>query len=281
MQPLRFYVKSLDGDIQSQLECADYPALGAQLLVFDYPNIVRYVVECFVERADVLPHDPFEPLAIILRRDSLVERSSRAQRSIGVDLTKDLVARLEKVGEWAREYITERLTLEISHADFLALCAGSGLNPTMAFDILQFRGIPMAVGEEGEEWNASTTFVGFNPEMCVLYVTFPGGDPMVMDPRFLELTRLVAGGEMTEEEAVGEVCLHAGVPVPVEPALLHAIKNAVSLAAERIMPPYDAAQDLVQVTRASERNFVREVWAMHNEGEAAPRDAHGPFFRFD
>ena len=280
MEPMRFNVKSLDGDVVADLDRTIPPIEGEVVVVFDYPEVVRYVVERLERRTDIVPRDPIEPVRVVLRRLEVIERSVRAHRSIGVDMATDIIARLEETAEFARGYITERLSLDICHSDFVAMCNGAGLTCDVSkFDIMQFRGIPMSVGKAGEDWNAYSAFEGFNPDMCVLYVTFPGGGPMVMDPRFLDLTQRVADGKMTQDEAIGDACLHAQLSTPVNPAILHAIKNSISLVAEGIMPPYDAAQDLVQVTSASQAARVQELWTLHNEREAAPQDLSSPYFR--
>lgn len=281
MQALCFNVKSSDGDIRTRLERESYPALGDKFVVLDYPYVVRYVVDRFDPRDDVLPIDFIEPVTIVLRREAILEQSKLARKGVGLDLAKDLVARLEKTAELARTCITDKLTLEISHAEFVELCRRSGLRSLPdQFDLSLFRGIPMKVGEEGHEWNASTAFTGFNGDMCVLYVTFPGGEPMVMDAVLLDLTRKVASGDLTEDEAVAEVCLHIGAPAPVDPVLLHAVKNAISLTADGIFAAYDGAQDLVRITRPSQRASVDRVWQLFNEAETLfPPDGDRPFFR--
>ncbi|MBP2159113.1 MULTISPECIES: hypothetical protein [Asticcacaulis] len=251
MQPLRFRVKSVDGDIRAEIEREVCPSVGQSLLVFDYPYVARFVVEQLEPRKDVLPFDLLEPATIVLRRAEVIEQSNRAKRGIGIDLANDLVARVEKIGELARTYITEKLALEICHADLVELCAGSGLTSDIAsIDLFLFRGIPMTVGERDCDWNAYTAFCGFNDDMCVLYVTLPGGQPFVMEPRYLELMRKIGRGEVMEDEAVEDVCLGlVEKGLPITDTVLQRIKNAVSLAVEGIMPPYDAAQELVRVTQ--------------------------------
>lgn len=281
MQALCFNVKSIDGEIRTRIERQAYPAVGDTFIVLDYPYVIRYAIDRFEERNDVLPIDFQEPVTIMLRREAILEESKLARKGVRVDLATDMVGRLEKTAELARTYITEKLTLEISHAEFVELCRRSGLQfAPEDLDLRLFRGIPMKVGKEGHERKASTAFTGFNGDMCVLYVTFPGGEPMVMDPVLLDFMRKVASGEITEEEAVGEVCLHFAAPVPVDPALLHAIKNAVSLTAEGIFAAYDGAQDLVKVTRPSQRAAVEQTWQLYTEADILfPRDGDRPFFR--
>jgi len=250
MPPLRFKVKSIDGDVRAEIERETGPTVGATLLVFDYPHVARYVVDRLEERSDVLVFDPLEQELIVLRKIATVERASRARIGTGIDLSRDLVARMEKIGELARTYISEKLTLEICHADLLELFSTTGLgtDPT-AIDLFLFRGIPMAVGEKDHDWNAYTAFTGFNGDMCVLYVTLPGGEPFVMEPRFLEIMRRMGRGEIMEDEAVEDVCLVLlDKDLQVTGTVLARIKNAMSLAFEGLLPPYDAAQELVRVT---------------------------------
>ncbi len=271
MQALLFNIKSTDGDIKARIERTAYPAVGDSFLVLDYPYVVRYVVDHFESRNDVLPIDFLEPVTIVLRRDRVLEKAAAAPAGPHVDLSKNFIARLERMGELARTYITEKLVLEISHAEFLDLCQEGGVRcEPLAFDLCLFRGIPMTIGEEGHEWNASTAFTGFNDDMSVLYVTFPGGDPMVMDPTLLNLTRRVASGEMPGDEALAEVCLQVGLRAPVDPVLLRSIENAIALAADGIMPPYEAAQDVIRITGAARRQSADCVLSV----EAGP-DARG------
>ena len=247
---LYFNVRSLDGDIKRQMERETYPMVGDCLIVLDYPFVTRYRVDNLQARPGAMPHDLLEPVTVVLRREAMLEHSNRAPRSVRVDPRSDVIARLDKIGDLARTYIAEKLTLEICHDDFVTLCAGSGLtsNPA-AFDLHLFQGIPMVVAEEGG-WNATTAFTGFNDDMCVLYVTLPGGVPFVMEPRFLEIIQQALRGTLAEDEAVEEVCLHVLQGVSHIPdAVLHRIKNAVSLGVDGIMPPYDAAQELVKVTQ--------------------------------
>jgi hypothetical protein len=270
MQSLRFRVKSVDGDIRTEIERETRPGVGESLLVLDYPYVARFVVERLEVRSDILPFDPLEPEVIVLRKVDLIEQSNRAKRGIGIDLARELVARVEKIGELARTYITEKLTLEICHADLIELCAGSGLSTDVgACDLVLFRGIPMTVGEKDHDWNAYTAFCGFNDDMSVLYVTLPGGEPFVMEPRYLELTRRIGRGEVAEDEAVEDICLALiDKGTPVTHAVLHRIKNAVSLAFEGIMPPYDAAQELVRVTQPLKSARAQLADAATGEGPA-------------
>ena len=251
MQPLRFKLKSIDGDIRTEIERDTCPTVGQVLVIFDYPYVARFVVDRLETREDILSFDLFEPEMIVLRKVEVLEQSTRAKRGIGIDLARDLVARIEKIGELARTYITEKLTLEICHADLVDLCAGSGLSTDVsAFDLLLFRGIPMVVGDKDREWNAYTAFSGFNDDMSVLYVTLPGGEPFVMEPRYLEIMRRIGRGEIMEDEVVEDVCLvifEKGLPLT--DIILQRIKNAASLAVDGIMPPYDAAQEIVRVTQ--------------------------------
>ncbi len=263
MQPLNFEVRRLDGVVLGQLARNASPEVGDAIVVFDYPTVTRYIVVELSRRSNVLPYDLVEPDAVMVRHEEVIARSSRASRGIGLDPAKDIVARLEKTNELARKVILDRRCLDICHADFVALCEGSGLPADRAAtDLFAFRGTPMTIGEEDATWNVATSFHGFNYEMCVLHVTWPGGDPFVMEPRLLEIAQAVERGFYNEDEALAAVRVHlmSKGALTIEDAVVHGIKNAISLVAEDIMDAYDAAQELVRVTRPSQIESVRAAW---------------------
>ena len=179
--PHRFELTSVSGTLPvTEIYRDCYPALGDQLVIFNYPHVEAYAIERFDPRPGHWEHDHFEPVAIALRLIEVVQTASPASNVVALDGGGDLPHRLANVARVARQSITDGLALDICHADFLSLCeAGNLPSDVTGYDEFAYQRIPATVGETDARWNVSTCFTGYSDDRHVLYVTLPGGTPFV------------------------------------------------------------------------------------------------------
>lgn len=188
MKKYRFKLISCDGALTlTEMSRDTYPLVGETLTVFNFPVVERYLIERLQPLAEHWPHDHFERMALVVRKDKVLQTAAARDNIIAFNPDAHIVTRLMKIEALARSTIDDRLTLELSDADFVALCQASGLRCDVSdVDLVGYHNIPTTVGEAGADWNASTAFHGFSDDANVLYVTLPGGQPFVMNTTMLE-----------------------------------------------------------------------------------------------
>ena len=266
---LLFKLRSIDvSDLPvTSLERKDYPLVGDVLTLFNYPVVQQYRVERLDQRPEHFPHDWFEPVALILRPLGVILEGEPESNVVALNPGEDLPARLANVARIARRSITERLELEISHADFVRLCAAAGLPADVTrYDMFAYDGIPATVGEVEGEWNASTAFTGYSDDQHILYVTLPGGAPFVMNMQFRALMQnywdgRVDGGDLLE--AIIEIAVASGGVVTE--GIQYIFSDMVKTIREGLLPSYDAAQELTRAIMPSEQPRLESRWQAHKK----------------
>jgi hypothetical protein len=244
---------SIEAPSVESLSLDSYPQAGHTFVVLNFPVIERYVVEQLEEREDWFLHDWFEPVALVVRRETVLQTAASMTNVVSFNPDANFLSRLAKIEKLARATVDTKLTLEISHADFTALCDGSGLScQACDIDVFAYHGIPMRVGEEDAEWNASTAFHGFSNDAHVLYVTWPGEVPFVMNNDMLETAKAFYACYLSRETAVAKA-LAIAVSLQVEETaeLMIAIRDLFGLIGDGLMPVYDGAQELTRMTLSS------------------------------
>ncbi len=247
-----------------------YPSIGDEVRIFDYPIIRRYVVKRWRPRAEHWEHDRYEPVAIELEPAGLVAGGQIVEADIENRQPEDLVRRLATIGGVATATITDDLHLNLCHADFVTLCREAGLPVDGRCDLFAYRGMPLAVDEEGADWNAYSCFGGFSWEMCCYWVTLPGGAPFVMDPTMLEIATAVATRLMPIDKALAWCQMAAqSNTVTSRRALANRFAEMLSLIEEEIMPAYDGAQELTRISLPSQALEVETAYqsACRRKGE--------------
>jgi hypothetical protein len=242
-----------------------YPIIGESLTVLNFPVVERYVIEWLEPRADHWTHDRFERMALIVRKDKVLQTAAARDNVVAFDPNAHIATRLTKIEKIARRTIDDKLTLEMSHADFAALSQWSGLEGALSdYDILAYHGIPLKVGEAGAEWNASTAFHGFSDDAHVLYVTLPGGLPFVMNPTILEAVKAFYERRLTTDQALAVVISASAVAVVDDGAAVSRdLREMFSLIGEGLMPIYDAAQEITRMTGRHDGRLRRERAFLH------------------
>jgi hypothetical protein len=264
MIPKLFKLVCQTGDLRiASLSRETCPEVGDALVVFNCPVIERYVVERLEKRNDWRQHDWFDPYAVVVRFDCVLQSAASRGNVVAFNQDGQIDTRLSKIEKVARQTIDEKLTLEITHADFVALCVANGLTvDAVAIDIFAYRDIPMKVGAKDEVWNSATAFHGFSDDAHVLYVTWPCGTPFVMNARLLEVAKAHYGCQLSTEMALAQalaVAVEAGAAETR--GLENAMREMFSLMGEGIMPVYDGAQELTRMTLPSYAATLEKTWA--------------------
>ncbi len=271
-----FKVTGSNGPIAiGEVERETYPAPGDILTIFNFPIISRYVVLTLEPRADALPIDWFEPQQLVL---DLVEELERVGESKVVALkpTQGILRRLQDVVKVAKATISSKLRLEISRADFAELCEASGLSSDVStYDAIAYYDIPVGVGGDGEEWNASTCFTGHSDEMHVYYVTLPGGEPFVMNRRLLDVASALWNGYISSDQAFDmalKACFERGTGD--SEALRFALRQTLELILEGLTPLYDGAQELTRLSVCSQVKALERAWQASQASEVVMANVH-------
>lgn len=242
-----------------------YPIVGESLTLFNYPVVERYVIERLEPRADHWGHDRFERMALVVRKDRVLQTAAARDNVLAFNPDTHVASRLAKIEKVARRMIEDRLTLEMSHADFEAFCEWSSLEgESTGYDGMAYHGMPLKVGEAGAEWNASTAFHGFSDAAHVLYVTLPGGLPFVMSTTMLETAKAFYERRLTSDQALALV-VAAAINMGAEEgdALINGLREIFSLIGENTMPIYDAAQEMTRMAVRIDGQKRREHAALH------------------
>ena len=168
----------------------NHPAIGDEIVMFDYPDVVRFVVERFDRRRDWKPDDELKPLQAILRR---VPAGRRVQPQ--GDLSAHHIARrLEEGLDQALAEFPVHTVLHLSQADFVALCASEGIGegPRQSFATRLYHGVPIELGDDGDESSYFTghrMVDGWPGEAGTVSITCEDGD----DSSYFTGHRLVDG----------------------------------------------------------------------------------------
>jgi hypothetical protein len=151
---------------------------------------------------------------------------------------------LAKVEKIARSIVSSKLELEISHRDFVALCASSGLTAeTDGVDAFAYHDIPMKVGAPDETYNVATSFTGCSDDRHVLYVTWPCGTPFIMNAQLLEVAKAFYACQLSTEMAIARgLAIAVDCGVYETKGLEQAMRDMFALMGDGIMPIYDGAQ---------------------------------------
>ena len=253
MNPL-FKLKCPGGALAVEgIRRAACPRVGDTITFFNFPCVERFVIERLERRADWFAEDWFEPIALVVRLDMVLQTAAPKDNVIAFNQDIQVETRLAKIEKIARKTVSSKLELEISHLDFVALCAGSGLSPeTDDVDAFAYHDIPMTIGLPGETWNAATSFSGCSDDRHVLYVTWPCGTPFVMNADLFEVTKAFYQCHLSTEMAVARgLAIAVGSGVSETRALEEAMRKMFQLIGEGIMPVYDGAQELTRMTLPS------------------------------
>lgn len=246
----RFNLRDMSGTLPlDDLSRDTYPQIGESLVVFNFPTISRYVVEGMIKRIDWWEHDHLEPVAVQVRLAEILQSAAPQSNVVPFNADTHFPSRLTRIEKIARQTITEKLHLDICHADFMALCEVYGLegDPSV-FDLVAYHDIPVKVDEAGAEWNATTCFHGFSNDRHVLYVTLPGGRPFVMNPTMRETAKAFYCRFLTVDTALTrlvEAAVMAGARETDD--LVAKLREMLTLISEGIMPIYDAAQEMTRI----------------------------------
>jgi len=236
-----------------------YPKAGETITLFNFPFVERFVIERLERRGDWFAQDWFEPMALIVRLDMVLQTAAPKDNVVAFNADVQIETRLAKIEKIARKTVSSKLELEISHSDFVALCVSSGLAPeTDGIDAFAYHDIPMKIGVAGETYNVSTSFTGCSDDRHVLYVTWPCGTPFVMNTQLLEVTKAFYSCQLSTEMAIARgLAVAVDCGVSETQGLEHAMRDMFGLIGDGIMPIYDGAQELTRMTLPSHAPILK------------------------
>lgn len=236
-----------------------YPRAGETITLFNFPFVERFVIERLERRADWFAEDWFEPVALIVRLDMVLQTAAPKDNVVPFNQDVLIETRLAKVEKIARSIVSSKLELEISHRDFVALCASSGLTTeTDGIDAFAYHDIPMKVGAPDDTYNVATSFTGCSDDRHVLYVTWPCGTPFVMNAQLFEVAKAFYACQLSTEMAIARgLAVAVDCGVSETQGLEHAMRDMFGLMGDGIMPIYDGAQELTRMTLPSHAPFLK------------------------
>jgi len=255
MHMQRFRIVMADGQPvwPGEIMRPNHPAIGDEIVMFDYPDVHRFVVERFDRRRDWRPEDELKPLQAILRR---LPAGRRVQPQ-GELSAHHIARRLEEGLDQALSEFPVNTMLHLSRADFVALCASEGIGdgPRQSFAVRLYSGVPIELGEDGDE---SSYFTGHRMlegqpgEAGIISITCEDGAPFVLDREILWVAERLASGVITRDGAASKI-----FELVVPPELTKAGRRTLERIAETLgrvehgqLSPWMAAQDLTGMKMA-------------------------------
>ena len=232
---------------------ADHPAIGDEIVVFDYPEIKRFVVERFDRRRDWQPTDELKPLQAILRR---LPAGRRVQPP--ADLSGHHIARrLEEGLDQALGEFPVNTVLHLSKTDFVALCASEGIGegPRQSFVTQLYSGVPIELGEDGDDRSYFTgrRLVDGQPgDAGIITITCEDGTPFVLDREILWIAERLAASVITRDGAASKI-FELVVPPELTKAgrrTFERIAECLAQVEQKRLSPWMAAQDLTGMRMA-------------------------------
>jgi hypothetical protein len=255
MHMQRFRIVMADGQPvwPGEITRANHPAIGDEIVMFDYPDVVRFVVERFDRRRDWKPDDELKPLQAILRR---VPAGRRVQPR-GVLSEHHIARRLEEALDQALTEFPVHTVLHLSKADFIELCASEGIGegPRQSFATRLYHGVPIELGEDGDE---SSYFTGHRMldgqpgEAGTVTLTCEDGAPFVMDREILWIAERLASGVVTRDGAASKI-FEIVVPselTKVARRTFERIAEGLTRVEQKQLSPWMAAQELTGMKMA-------------------------------
>ena len=230
-----------------------HPAIGDEIVMFDYPEIKRFVVERFDRRRDWKPDDELKPLQAILRR---VPAGRRVQPQ-GPLSDHPIARRLEEGLDQALGEFPVNTVLHLSKSDFAALCASEGIGegPRQLFATRLYSGVPIELGEDGDE---SSYFTGHRMpdgqpgETGIISITCEDGTPFVLDREILWVAERLAAAVITRDGAASKI-FEIVVPADLTRAgrrTFERIADSLTRVERKQVSPWMAAQDLTGMKMA-------------------------------
>lgn len=231
----------------------DHPAIGDEIVMFDYPDVLRFVVERFDRRRDWQPSDELKPLQAILRRLP----AGRRVQPPGELSAHHVARRLEEGLDQALTEFPVNTVLHLSKADFIALCASEGIGegPRQSFATRLYSGVPIELGEDGDESSYFTGHrrIGGEPGAAgIIRITCDDGTPFVLDREILWVAERLAGAVITRDGAASKI-----FELVVPPELTKAGRRTFERIAETLagvdrgtVSPWMAAQALTGMKMA-------------------------------
>ena len=232
---------------------ADHPAIGDEIVMFDYPDVVRFVVERFDRRRDWQPTDELKPLQAILRR---LPAGRRVQPQ-GELSANHVARRLEEGLDQALSEFPVNTRLHLSKDDFIALCASEGIGdgPRQSFATRLYHGVPIELGEDGDD---SSYFTGHRMidgqpgEAGIISITCEDGTPFIMDREILWVAERLGAGVVTRDGAASKI-FELVVPSELTKAgrrTFERIAESLTRVDQKQVSPWMAAQELTGMKMA-------------------------------
>ncbi len=255
MHMQRFRIVTADGQPvwPGEIARANHPAIGDEIVMFDYPDVHRFVVERFDRRRDWTPGDELKPLQAILRRLPAGRRVQPQGELSGWHIAR----RLEEGLDQALTEFPINTVLHLSAKDFVALCASEGIGegPRQSFATRLYQGVPIELGEDGDEssYFSGQRMLGGQPgEAGVISITCEDGTPFVMDREILWIAERLAGAVITRDGAASKV-FERVVPPELTKAgrrTFERIAGSLGQVEHKTLSPWMAAQDLTGMKMA-------------------------------
>jgi hypothetical protein len=252
----RFRIVMTDGQPvwPGEITRASHPALGDEIVMFDYPDILRFVVERFDLRRDWRPNDDLKPLQAVLRR---VPAGRRAQMPRGPLSGDHIASRLEEAFDQAMIEFPIKTGLHLSRRDFTALCASEGIGegPRQCFATRKYNGVPIELGEAGDE---RSFFEGFRQgdaepgDYGAIAITLENGAPFRLDREILWTAERFLASVLSKDIAASKIYERV-VPAALSKAgrrTLERIADVLRGIEQRTQSPWMASQALTGMKMA-------------------------------
>lgn len=255
MHMQRFRIVLADGQPvwPGEIERAKHPAIGDEIVMFDYPDIHRFVVERFDRRRDWTPSDELKPLQAILRR---VPAGRRVQPQAELSASH-IARRLEEGLDQALIEFPLNTVLHLSKADFVALCASEGIGdgPRQSFATRLYSGVPIELGDDGDDssyFTGQRLTGGHTGESGIISITCEDGTPFVLDREILWVAERLAQAVVTRDGAASKI-FELVVPPELSKAgrrTFERIAQCLSGVEHKTLSPWMAAQELTGMKMA-------------------------------
>jgi hypothetical protein len=237
-----------------EIERPNHPAIGDEIVMFDYPEVKRFVVERFDRRRDWTPSDELKPLQAVLRR---LPAGRRVQPRGGDMSAHPIALRLEEGLDQALSEFPVNTVLHLSKADFAALCASEGIGegPRQSFAIRLYHGVPIELGGDGDSRSFFTgrRLVDGEPdETGTIRITCDDGAPFVLDREILWISERLRGAVVTRDGAASKI-FELVVPPELTKAGRRTFERIAEILArveQKQQSPWMAAQDLTEMKMA-------------------------------
>lgn len=263
MHMQRFRIVTADGQPVWPGEIArpNHPSIGDEIVMFDYPEVRRFVVERFDRRRDWRPDDELKPLQAILRR---VPAGRRLQPQ-GELSASHIARRLEEGLDQAQIEFPVNTVLHLSKADFVALCAseGIGAGPRQSFVARLYSGVPIELGDDGDDssyFTGQRAALGQPGESGIISITCEDGTPFVLDREILWTAERLASAVITRDGAASKI-FELVVPAELSKAgrrTFERIAQCLGRVEDKSLSPWMAAQELTGMKMALAAMLIPE-----------------------